>query len=109
MRMLLGTVETTRAAGEPDSGPTDRPQACSQRTEMQPGATIIAVRLVSARSFSWWRVRDSNPRPRRCERRALPTELTPRVESLRILHAIRGRSNPARHLVSLPSLLRIVW
>src|SRR5918992_4121044 len=26
----------------------------------------------------WWRVRDSNPRPRRCERRALPTELTPR-------------------------------
>src|SRR5438477_2793121 len=27
--------------------------------------------------ISWWRVRDSNPRPRRCERRALPTELTP--------------------------------
>src|SRR5262245_61411088 len=27
----------------------------------------------------WWRVRDSNPRPRRCERRALPTELTPRT------------------------------
>src|SRR6059036_3867835 len=29
-------------------------------------------------SILWWRVRDSNPRPRRCERRALPTELTPR-------------------------------
>src|SRR6185295_3654307 len=29
-------------------------------------------------SSKWWRVRDSNPRPRRCERRALPTELTPR-------------------------------
>ncbi len=25
----------------------------------------------------WWRVRDSNPRPPRCERGALPTELTP--------------------------------
>jgi len=25
--------------------------------------------------YPWWRVRDSNPRPRRCERRALPTEL----------------------------------
>ncbi len=23
----------------------------------------------------WWTARDSNPRPRRCERRALPTEL----------------------------------
>src|SRR3989441_8282118 len=31
-----------------------------------------------ARGIHWWRVRDSNPRPRRCERRALPTELTPR-------------------------------
>src|SRR5438046_2619505 len=30
------------------------------------------------RGIYWWRVRDSNPRPRRCERRALPTELTPR-------------------------------
>ncbi len=26
---------------------------------------------------AWWRVRDSNPRPPRCERGALPTELTP--------------------------------
>src|SRR6266581_2033913 len=30
------------------------------------------------RDIEWWRVRDSNPRPRRCERRALPTDLTPR-------------------------------
>src|SRR5437588_6161749 len=28
-------------------------------------------------SSVWWRVGDLNPRPRRCERRALPTELTP--------------------------------
>ena len=27
-------------------------------------------------SLSWWTVGDSNPRPRRCERRALPIELT---------------------------------
>ena len=25
----------------------------------------------------WWRARELNPRPRRCERRALPTELAP--------------------------------
>jgi hypothetical protein len=48
------------------------------RTQTQPGATISAARRLSARYFEWWRVRDSNPRPRRCERRALPTELTPR-------------------------------
>ena len=35
--------------------------------------------LIYRARFSWWRVRDSNPRPRRCERRALPTELTPRT------------------------------
>src|SRR5438876_9801332 len=37
------------------------------------------------RDIEWWRVRDSNPRPRRCERRALPTELTPREANVRIL------------------------
>ncbi len=26
--------------------------------------------------LDWWTVRDSNPRPQRCERRALPAELT---------------------------------
>jgi hypothetical protein len=34
-------------------------------------------------SSVWWRVGDLNPRPRRCERRALPTELTP--------HPFRGK------------------
>ena len=29
-------------------------------------------------STGWWRYGDSNPRPRHCERRALPTELYPR-------------------------------
>ncbi len=35
----------------------------------------------TSRDDFWWRVRDSNPRPRRCERRALPTELTPRAQA----------------------------
>ena len=36
------------------------------------------------RQFSEWKwtVRGSNPRPRRCERRALPAELTARIENL---------------------------
>src|SRR5437667_1676931 len=33
-------------------------------------------------SSGWWRVGDLNPRPRRCERRALPAELTPRPSPL---------------------------
>ncbi len=27
----------------------------------------------------WWRAGELNPRPRRCERRALPTELAPHL------------------------------
>src|SRR5256886_7421044 len=42
----------------------------------------------------WWRVRDSNPRPRRCERRALPTELTPRGHE-RAYSTSRFRAVPA--------------
>src|SRR5206468_1352816 len=41
------------------------------------GEGLLLQRLQRVTSH-WWRVRDSNPRPRRCERRALPTELTPR-------------------------------
>ena len=29
--------------------------------------------------LNWWTVRGSNPRPRRCERRALPAELTAQI------------------------------
>ena len=28
----------------------------------------------------WWRARELNPRPLRCERSALPTELAPHLE-----------------------------
>src|SRR5262245_23413046 len=43
----------------------------------QPSASNFEERSVTTREGRWWRVRESNPRPRRCERRALPTELTP--------------------------------
>ena len=36
---------------------------------------------------NWWRVGDSNPRPRRCERRALPTELTPHLKGVSSAHS----------------------
>ena len=32
--------------------------------------------------FLWWRQRDSNPRPQRCERCALPAELCPHVKAV---------------------------
>ena len=32
----------------------------------------------------WWTVRGSNPRPRRCERRALPAELTAQINHFSI-------------------------
>ena len=32
----------------------------------------------------WWTVRGSNPRPRRCERRALPAELTAQISHFSI-------------------------
>ena len=35
--------------------------------------------LVRLRLALWWSRRDSNPRPLRCERNALPTELLPRI------------------------------
>ena len=40
-------------------------------------------------SEGWWRAGDLNPRPRRCERRALPTELAPHPVS-------RHEENPKR-------------
>ena len=46
--------------------------------------------------FDWWRVRDSNPRPRRCERRALPTELTPRTVERRHSTRITSPRHPWR-------------
>ncbi len=41
-------------------------------------------RLVAARGKhdDWWRAGDLNPRPRRCERRALPTELAPHTKKV---------------------------
>src|SRR5437867_5588597 len=49
------------------------------RGQTRPGATNLRTCGATTREVKWWRVRDSNPRPRRCERRALPTELTPQA------------------------------
>lgn len=38
----------------------------------------------------WWTIRDSNPRPLRCERSALPTELIARFTALPFSHAGRA-------------------
>ena len=48
------------------------------RTRSPPSVAVVPRRSWGVIFRKWWRVRDSNPRPRRCERRALPTELTPR-------------------------------
>jgi hypothetical protein len=50
----------------------------------------------------WWRVRDSNPRPRRCERRALPTELTPHGQTHVFYTLLSGRT-----IVRIDSKLRL--
>src|SRR5712691_12842891 len=56
-------------------------------------------------SLVWWRVGDLNPRPRRCERRALPAELTPLPPPIRgglyptlVHNATRRGSRYNRHL-----------
>ena len=46
---------------------------------------IIGRRAARA-SEVWWRAGDLNPRPRRCERRALPTELAPHPISAVLLN-----------------------
>lgn len=43
--------------------------------------TFQLFNFLTFQLFYWWRMGDSNPRPRRCERRALPAELIP--------HAVR--------------------
>src|SRR4029450_879149 len=49
------------------------------------------VTIESRERPEWWRRGESNPRPRRCERRALPTELRPRFPVPRVR---RNRANP---------------
>ena len=38
----------------------------------------------------WWTVRGSNPRPRRCERRALPAELTAQISHFSIKKVMKN-------------------
>ena len=50
----------------------------------------------SSRRGGWWTAWDSNPRPRRCERRALPTELAARGGLTLIASISRTFRNPWR-------------
>ena len=60
------------------------------------GAIEVRRRRKSGRTngIGWWTAWDSNPRPRRCERRALPAELA--AHSSRLLHYNRTRPD-VRH------------
>ena len=57
----------------------------------------------------WWTVRGSNPRPRRCERRALPAELTAQIGHLSIKKVMKNgflrysilRGNPENRTAKL--------
>src|SRR5688572_19416510 len=50
------------------------------------GSMIPTIARRSATWKVWWTARDSNPRPRRCERRALPTELAAHAVQFSIYH-----------------------
>src|SRR5438094_7913126 len=90
-----------RGPGQPDVSTSNRPgpRIDRTRTQTQPDPTAAATRRLTARHITWWRVRDSNPRPRRCERRALPTELTPRPPAI----VRSGRAGDKRLAVGLGS------
>ena len=57
----------------------------------------------------WWTVRGSNPRPRRCERRALPAELTAQISHFSIKKVMKNgflrysilRGNPENRTAKL--------
>lgn len=46
----------------------------------------------------WWTIRDSNSRPLRCERSALPTELIARIFTFLPIKAIRTNSTKQRRM-----------
>src|SRR5689334_15181036 len=59
---------------------------------------------------SWWTAWDSNPRPPRCERGALPTELAAhlRVYRLRIAWANEGIRDTGESLACVPRCVLLV-
>jgi hypothetical protein len=80
-------------------------RACHEIGRPRDHGARLKIRLAAVGSKTprtrngWWRVRDSNPRPRRCERRALPTELTPRQGNVRSL----PKRSPPDNRLSTPS------
>src|SRR5260370_20191806 len=66
--------------------PTRHSPASSPWVKCGPGCQAKLSRESSRRfsGFSWWTAWDSNPRPPRCERGALPTELAAHLRVYRI-------------------------
>src|SRR5208283_4878697 len=54
---------------------------------------VDALRSLSVAAGVWWTAWDSNPRPRRCERRALPTELAAHSWNAELQYTISGRQD----------------
>lgn len=78
----IGTTGTSMLAMEnPDTG------------WVYPRATMKEKRAARA-SEVWWRAGELNPRPLRCERSALPTELAPHLTDIR---PVRRMSHRAAH------------
>ena len=71
-------------------------QSRCQTALLRPRAYSLAGKKIAARPerakaafyfrAKWWRRRDSNSRPPRCERDALPTELLPHYQKRRIVY-----------------------
>ncbi len=97
-RVIEARVRGT--GGQREKQPVDAPQEPLHRPEGRdlPGFWITwPGGTRAAKCTAWWRVRDSNPRPPRCERGALPTELTPQHGTT------PGRRDTARSTGLFPS------
>ena len=66
------------------AGGAGEPQRCvTAGAELYPGP-ILMLALGALHRKKWWTRRDSNPRPQRCERRALPAELRAHESQYRV-------------------------
>ena len=67
--------------GQRHFGLPDRIRTCglkSRSLALYPAGLRVGMSRISVQCCGWWTRRDSNPRPPRCERGALPTELRAR-------------------------------
>src|SRR5439155_15699459 len=68
------------------------------------GRAVGALQACKAR-MGWWRRRGSNPRPRHCERRALPAELRPRRGKIIAIRRCGVNSRFSSRLSSWPDVI----